>query len=296
VLTKTAIVTGANAGLGFEISAALAAQNFRVILACRNLEKSTAALDALQAKVPDAEFKLMQLDVSDLDSISQFASAFSEQVGELDLLINNAGITDVPLSRNKLGHESQLATNFLGPFALIGKLLPYFKKNTECRIVNVCSLAHRFGKIALDNLNWESDTYKPMKGYARSKVALMSFTLELNQRLQNNGSNVIALSAHPGLAATEITRKDGGPKNPIKIWIQSKIEPMIPLPADAARPTLMAALSTNAKGGDYYGPGGFMEISGTPGKATINPKAKDPEVAKQLWSLSEQMTGLSYLS
>ncbi|MBW2942538.1 oxidoreductase [Zhongshania aquimaris] len=293
---KTAIVTGANAGLGFAISAALAEQNYRVILACRNLEKSAAALEQLKQQFPDADFLLMQLDVSNLESIGRFATAFAEQVGELDLLINNAGITDVPLSRNTLGHESQLATNYLGPFALIGKLLPQFKKETECRIVNICSLAHRFGKIALDDLNWERDTYKPMKGYARSKVALMSYTIELNRRLQQSGSNIIALSSHPGFAATEITRKQGEPTNPVSAWIQSKIEPLIPLPKDAARATLMAALSPDARGGEYYGPGGFLEIGGAPDQAKINAKAKDSETAKQLWSLTEEMTGVSYLS
>lgn len=293
---KTAVVTGANAGLGYEITAALAEKGFRVIMACRNLEKAGDALKNLQARLPQGRFELLQLDVSDLDSINDFTAEFADKIGEFDLLINNAGITDVPLSRNNRGHESQLATNYLGPFALIGKLLPLFRKTQQCRIVNVCSLAHRFGKIDLDNLNWDDENgYKPMKSYARSKIALMSYTLELNRRLQQSGSHVIALSAHPGFAATEITRKNGEPKNPVSRWIQSKVEPLIPSPADAARPTLMAALSSDAKGGDYFGPGGFLEIGGAPGRAKINSKAKDTLIAKQLWSVTEEMTGFSYL-
>ena len=143
-------------------------------------------------------------------------------------------------------------------------------------------------------MNWEKDHYKPMAGYARSKVALLTFTLELNRRLA--GRNIIALAAHPGFAATEITAGNPAmqPKNALGRWINSKIEPLIPKAADAARPILHAALAPGVCGGDYFGPGGFLEIAGKPAKAKLNPRTRNAEDAQRLWSISQEMTGVSY--
>ena len=292
---KTAVVTGANAGLGYAITTGLIREGYRVIMACRNEAKAAAARTALLQAHPNANLQVLPLDLSDLGSVENFAKLFAEQVGQLELLINNAGITDVPLARNAAGHEMQMATNYLGNFALIGRMLPYFNKEGQCRIVNVGSLAHRFGKLTLNDMNWERDTYKPMKSYARSKIALMTFTCELNRRLQ--GSNILVLGAHPGFAATEITKKNDSykEKSKLSLWIQSKVEPLIPTPDDAARATLLAALSDDVKGGDYYGPGGFLEIGGKPAPAKLATAAKDPELGRKLWEISEQMTGVSYL-
>lgn len=292
---KTAIVTGANAGLGYAITEALITEGMNIVMACRNQNKASAARDALLQDHPNAELTVLPLDLSDLESVAHFATLFGEQFGTLHLLINNAGITDVPLARNSAGHEMQMATNYLGNFALIGQLLPFFDPEADCRIVNVGSLAHRFGKLVLDDMNWERDDYKPMKSYARSKIAFMTYTQELNRRLANK--RIIALAAHPGFAATEITRKSDSHKKKSKfsLWLQSKIEPMIPTPTDAARATLLAALDPAVKGGDYYGPGGFLEIGGKPAPAKLNPKAKDPVLGRALWDISEQMTGIRYL-
>ena len=292
---KTVVVTGANAGLGYAISRALLEQDYRVVMACRNATKAAAARRSLLESVPGADASVLPLDVSELDSVVTFAKLFEEQFGELDLLINNAGIVGLPLTRNDAGHELQMATNYLGNFALVGRMLPFFNKESPCRIVNVGSLAHRFGKLPVDDMSWTVDDYKPMKGYARSKVALLSFTQELNRRL--TGTNIIALAAHPGFAATEITARnvEMQPKNAIQRWIRSKVEPLIPTPAEAARPILHAALAEDVSGGDYYGPGGFLEIAGKPAMAKLNPKTRDVEGARQLWSISQDMTGVRFL-
>jgi NAD(P)-dependent dehydrogenase (short-subunit alcohol dehydrogenase family) len=293
---KTAVVTGANAGLGFEISKALLRQDYRVVMACRNAVKAAVARSRLLEMLPGADASVLPLDISVLGSVAEFAKLFAQQFGELDLLINNAGIVAIPFTRNEEGHEMQMATNYLGNFALVGRMLPFFSTGRPCRIVNVGSLAHRFGKLPVHDMNWEKDDYKPMAGYARSKVALLTFTLELSRRLA--GRNIIALAAHPGFAATDITADNPAmqPKNAISRWINSKIEPLIPTAADAARPILHAALAEGVHGGEYYGPGGFLEIAGFPARAKLNPKTKDAENATRLWSISQEMAGISYLA
>lgn len=293
---KTAIVTGANAGLGFAITEALLQQDWRVVMACRNAAKANSARSRLQTSVPGADVTVLPLDVSELDSVAAFATLFAEQFDELDLLINNAGIVGIPFARNEAGHELQMATNYLGNFALVGRMLPLFTGGRPARIVNVGSLAHRFGAMPLEDMNWDRGDYRPMKGYARSKVALLTYTQELNRRLA--GSNIIALAAHPGFAATEITAGNAEmqPKNALQRWVRNKVEPLIPTPADAARPILHAALAEGVRGGEYYGPGGPLEIAGKPSRAKLNPKTKNTGQAQRLWSISEAMTGVCYLS
>lgn len=292
---KTAVVTGANAGLGFAISAALLQEDYRVVMACRNAAKADVARKSLLEQIPGAAVSVLPLDVSDLASVAAFADLFAGQFGELDLLINNAGIVAQPFTRNDAGHELQMATNYLGSFALVGRLLPFFSPQRPGRIVNVGSLAHRFGKLPLDDLNWDKGDYRPMKGYARSKVALLMFTQELSRRLA--GGTIIALAAHPGFAATEITNNNPTmqPKNALQRWFRNRVEPLIPKPVDAARPILHAALAEGVRGGEYYGPGGLFEIAGKPAAAKLNPRTKNTAHAQRLWSLTEEMTGVRYL-
>ena len=213
-------------------------------------------------------------------------------------MINNAGSVAIPLSRNEAGHELQLATNYLGAFALTGLLLPFFGKDRPTRIVNIGSLAHRLGKPDVDDLNWENTEYHQWKAYANSKVATLGFTLELNRRLQQSGSNTIALAAHPGFANTNISRNSPAMTrtNPVSKWLHKKMEALIPTAANAARSIILAADDADVNGGDYYGPGGFLEIGGKPAPARINPIARDTVFGKRLWTVSESMTGVSYLS
>ncbi len=301
-MKRTVVITGANSGIGFEASRYFANTGDRLVMACRNLEKAEKARGELLQEAPEADITLLQLDVSDLGSVHAFAREFQQQFGVLDILINNAGIVAIPLSRNDAGHEMQLATNYLGAFALTGLLLPLFRAEAPTRIVNVGSLAHRLGKLNPDDLNWDQTPYDQWKAYANSKVAMMSYTLELNRRLQRSGSKTIALSAHPGFANTNIhqnspalSKSDSG-KNAFSRWYKGKMERLIPTADQAARPIILAADNDNVSGGDYYGPGGFLEIGGKPDRARINPKARDMELAKRLWDVSEQMTGVHYLS
>jgi len=295
---RTVVITGANAGLGFQTALALARTGARIVMACRSMERARNAQRALRAELPDAETLILPLDVSEPASIREFGRQFSDQVGRLDILINNAGIVAMPLTRNSVGHELQLATNHLGAFALTGTLLPCFRNDAPARIVNVGSLAHRLVKLDLDDLNWERTRYHEWKGYARSKLALLTFTMELNRRLQRSGSNTIALGAHPGFAATEIGKDSAAltPRNPVSKWLMDKVGALIPAAAVAARPIIHAACAENVSGGDYYGPIGLLEIGGKPGRARINPLAKDAVIGRRLWALSESLTGVRYLS
>lgn len=294
---KIAVVTGANAGLGFAITQELARRDYQVVMACRNLQKAEDAKSRLLEQAPNADLRVLALDLSEPASIETFVQQFADDFGQLDLLINNAGILGIPLTRNSVGQEMQMATNYLGNFILVGKMLPCFRTEEQARIVNVGSLSNRFGKLMLDDLNWETTPYKDMKGYANSKVALMTFTIELDRRLKRSGKNIIALSGHPGFANTDITRKSPleQSKSAFKKWREKLMEPLIPLPEDAARPIVHAACAEDVKGGDYYGPGGLMEIAGKPAKAKINKLALDPENGRRLWELSQMMTGVYYL-
>lgn len=292
------VITGANSGIGFQAALHFAREGAHVVMACRNLDKGQQAQRQILDAVPTASIRLIRLDVSDLASVAEFGRQLADQCGRVDVLINNAGIVAMPLSRNAAGHESQLATNYLGTFALTGTLLPLFPADAPSRIVNVGSLAHRLGKLNLDDLNWEKTPYHEWKAYANSKVAMLSFTLELDRRLRASGSRIIALAAHPGFANTNIHQNSPALQytSPVRKWISQRMIKFVPTAADAVRPIVLAASSPAVKGGDYFGPGGFLEIGGKPARARINPRARDTEKGRQLWSLSETMTGIHYLS
>lgn len=296
---RVAIVTGANAGIGFETARALLRMGARVVMACRSVDKANKARAELLADVPNGDAAVLALDISEPASIDAFVRQFTAQYDRLDLLVNNAGVAAIPLARNSVGQEMQFATNYLGAFSLTGRLLPRFVTSGWARIVNVGSLMHRVGKLELDDLNWERQPYNEWQSYGRSKVAMMSYTLELERRLRASGSNIIALGAHPGFAATNIHQASPSlqPKTAFARWRQAKLEPLIPRPPQAALPIIHAATADTAKGGDYYGPKGLLEVaSKRVGRARINPVAKKPELARRLWAISEQMTGVSYLS
>ncbi len=192
----------------------------------------------------------------------------------------------------------QLATNYLGAFALTGLLLPLFRADGRARVVNVGSHANRLGKLPLDDPNWERTPYRELRAYARSKVALLSFTMELERRLRRSGSNVIALGAHPGFAATDIRRHSPmlTATSFVGRWIERIGSRFTPTAAEACRSIVHAARGEGVRGGDYWGPSGFLEIRGAPARARVNPVARNVELARRLWSLSESLTGVRYLS
>jgi NAD(P)-dependent dehydrogenase (short-subunit alcohol dehydrogenase family) len=190
-----------------------------------------------------------------------------------------------------------MATHYLGVFTLTGTLLPYFKRGRP-RIVNVGSIAHRFGKLDIDDLNWETTKYDQWKAYANSKIALLSHTLELNRRLRASRSDIIALAAHPGVANTNIKQASERlkPPGPIRRFYTRHMTKLIPTAADAARAVILAATADHVTGGEYFGPGGILELGGAPKPARLNPLARDAVLGKQLWRITESMTGSNYLS
>lgn len=299
VSNKTVVITGANAGIGFEQALTLARSGAKIVMACRSQGKAEEAREELIKLVPDGAFQILSLDVSEPASIDEFEAQFADQVGQLDVLINNAGIVTPNLYRNSQGYELHLATNYLGAFAVTGKLLPYFNQNTQGRVVNVGSLAHRFGSFDFEDPNWDSTKYSHWRAYARSKIATASFTLELDRRLKEAGKNVISVGAHPGFAATDMGRKSGAttPKTAFGRWYQGKLEAwIVATPDQAAQPIIHAAQAENVVGGDYFGPTGLFEIKGKVGQAKLNPKARDVAFGKKLWAVSESLTGVTYLS
>lgn len=296
---KTVVITGANSGIGFHVAMQLASHGANIIMACRNQDKAQRARQDLVSKVPGAHVSVLTVDVSEPASIAAFVQEFSQQVGCLDVLINNAGIVAPTLSHNSVGHELHLATNYLGSFALTGQMMPFFRTSGQARIVNVGSVAHRFGKFDFADMNWQSGKFNCWKAYARSKVAIAAFTLELNRRLQQFGSNAISVAAHPGLAATDIGQKTGvtTAKTRFGQWYQDKMVAWIVAhPAEGALSIVHAAVGESVKGGGYYGPNGWFGIKGKPAEARLNPQACGTEFGKQLWTVSESMTGVRYLS
>jgi NAD(P)-dependent dehydrogenase (short-subunit alcohol dehydrogenase family) len=297
VSAKTIVVTGANAGLGFQLSLELVRTGAHVVMACRSAERAELARRRVLEEAPEAQVTTLPLDLSDPESIQEFGRLVSERALRLDVLINNAGIFGVPPAQNRAGHEIHLATNYLGPFALTGTLLPSFRDLPGARIVNVGSLAHRMGRLSPDRLDAEDGDYSPWRAYARSKVALLTHTQELNRRLRERGSHIIALAAHPGFARTEMaTNPVTQAKSAVGRWLQQRVvAPLIPSVEAAAAPILHAVRAEGVSGGDYFGPGGWLEIAGAPARARLHACALDEDLGRRLWSKSEALTGVRYL-
>jgi NAD(P)-dependent dehydrogenase (short-subunit alcohol dehydrogenase family) len=276
---RTAVVTGANSGIGRAAARELARAGARVVLAVRDEAKGRAAA----AEMPGA-VEVRALDLANLASVRAFAEGWQ---GDLDLLVNNAGIMAVPEGRTADGFELQFGTNHLGHFALTNLLLPHVTD----RVVTVASGAHRMGKIALDDLNWERRSYDRWRAYGQSKLANLLFTLELERRLTAAGSPARALAAHPGWAATNL---QGRTRNRIQDLVMAVGNKVIAQSDEqGAWPTLYAA-TQDLPGGSYAGPDGFHEGRGHPTLVGRSAAASDPETAAALWEASEQLTGTTF--
>ncbi len=289
---KVAIVTGANAGLGFETALALAQKGAKVIMACRNIAKAEKAKVDILKEVPNGDLEIMKIDLSKLKSVKNFAKIFLAKYDALHLLINNAGVMMPPYEKTEDGFELQMGANYFGHFLLTGLLLETIMKTPESRVVSLSSLAHKGGDIHFDNLQWETD-YDEMTAYQQSKLACLIFAFELHRRLEKVGSSTLSVAAHPGISITEL----GKHQNKFK-YFMFKIfgRHLLHKPEDGALPTLMAAIGTEVKGGQYYGPtGNKKETKGPPGLARSKSKARDEGIAKRLWSVSEELTGMKIL-
>ena len=282
---KTALVTGANTGLGFHIALELARAGARVLLACRDGDKAAEARRKIADEVPGADSAFVELDLQDMDSIRAAAETVQGE-GRLDILVNNAGIMVPPL-RLAMGVESQFATNHLGHFALTGLLLDKLRADGGGRIVNQASLAHKGAAIDFDNLD-ASKGYGRQTFYGQSKLANLLFTFELDRRLRAANSPVSAYAVHPGIAQTEITRHLG----PLA-FVAPVIGFVLNDAHDGALPALQAATDADVEPGGYYGPYGFMELSGkSSGRAIATRTARDPLLAARLWEKSIELTGV----
>ena len=276
---RTVVVTGANSGIGRAAARALAGAGAHVVLAVRDLDKGRAAAAAMPGQT-----EVRQLDLASLASVRTFAAGWE---GELHLLINNAGVMAPPLTRTSEGFELQFGTNHLGHFALTNLLLDHVVD----RVVTVSSSGHRFGSIDFDDLNWEHKPYKPWPAYGQSKLANLLFTAELQRRLARAESDVRANAAHPGYAATNLSFHTQRRWMDLASALGNRL-----LAQDedgGALPMLYAAVA-DVPGNSYAGPGGFMEQRGAPKLVGRSNAALDAGVARRLWDVSEELTGVRF--
>jgi NAD(P)-dependent dehydrogenase (short-subunit alcohol dehydrogenase family) len=276
---RTVVVTGANSGLGLATARALATAGAHVVLAVRDTARGAAAAAEL-----DGDVEVRRLDLADLASVRAFADGWT---GDLDILINNAGIMMVPAGVTVDGFESQFGTNHLGHFALTNLLLPFVTD----RVVTLSSGLHRSGTIALDDLNWQRRPYSPQKAYGQSKLANLLFTLELQRRLTMAGSSVRAVAAHPGWAATNLQSHSGSRLRDAAMQVGNHLWAVTG--EQGALPTLFAA-TVDIPGGSYVGPDRMMELRGHPTLVGRSAMASDVELARRLWTASAELTGVDF--
>jgi NAD(P)-dependent dehydrogenase (short-subunit alcohol dehydrogenase family) len=289
---RTAVVTGANAGIGLETARALAARGATVILACRDVAKGEAAAQRLAAD--PARLRVVQLDLASLASVRSAADEILAGGPRLDLLINNAGVMDIPFDRSVDGVELTFAVNHLGHFALTGLLLEQLLATPGSRVVTISSVAHHRGVLDLETIE-SGDGYKPGAAYARSKLANLLFAYELQRRLAAAGADTISLAAHPGIARTGLYRTSSRLERTLLSPRVRVLTSWLVQSAEAgALPTLRAALDPDARGGEYYGPDGSKEYIGRPVRVDSAPSSHDRAAQQRLWELSEQLSGITY--
>jgi NAD(P)-dependent dehydrogenase (short-subunit alcohol dehydrogenase family) len=286
---RTAIITGANTGLGYETAVALAGQGARVVLAVRNLDKGKQAATRIAEAHPGATVELQELDLTSLASIRAAAEQLRADHDRIDLLINNAGVMWTPKSTTADGFELQFGTNHLGHFALTGLLLDRLLPVPGSRVVTVSSIGHRLrAAIHFDDLQWEH-SYNRIGAYGQSKLANLLFTYELQRRLAPRGTTA-AVAAHPGGSRTELTRNV--PR--LVAAVNAVLEPLYQGADRGALPTLRAATDPGVHGGQYYGPGGIGELRGYPKVVPSSDQSHDVKLQRRLWEVSEDLTGVVY--
>jgi NAD(P)-dependent dehydrogenase (short-subunit alcohol dehydrogenase family) len=291
---RTAVITGATGGLGYETALALVGAGAHVVLTGRNDAKGRDALQTIRRQFPKAAIAYDTLDLANLASVAEFASRYAAAHTSLDLLVNNAGVMALPQRQvTSDGFEMQLGTNYLGHYALTAHLLPLLRQGDHPRVVNLSSLAHRSGAINFGDLQ-SAKSYSSWKAYCQSKLAMLMFALELQRRSDAGGWGLMSNAAHPGFARTDLIANGPG-ANSLMSQLGRFVQPLISQSAaEGALPTLFAATSPEAKAGGYYGPNGFYEMKGPPVPAKIMPQAKDAASAARLWDVSAALTGISF--
>jgi NAD(P)-dependent dehydrogenase (short-subunit alcohol dehydrogenase family) len=289
---RTAVVTGANSGLGLITARELARAGADVVLACRNVEKGASAKSEIEAAAPNATVELEDLDLGSLESVRAFAERFRRGGAGLDLLVNNAGVMAPPRRETADGFELQIGTNHLGHFALTGLLIGAMEDREDARVVTLTSGAHRMGHIAFDDLQAERG-YRRWRAYGQSKLANLLFALELDRRLRAAGSKVKSLAAHPGYAATNLQSAAAPLVDRVVMVVTNAV--LAQSAERGALPQLYAATQPGLEGGAFVGPDGFQEQRGHPQLVRPhNREAYDEDIARRLWELSEELTGVSW--
>lgn len=288
---KVAVVTGANRGLGLEIAAELAAAGATVVMACRDPERAQSGLAEVRRRVladTAGTAETMALDLGNLSSVRRFADRYTHKFSRLDILCHNAAAILAPLGKTRDGFETHIGTNHLGAFALTGLLLGPLWATPGARVVSTSSIAHRLTPgLDFDDLHFERKPYKGMDAYGKSKLAALLFNFELGRRLQKADAVVMATAAHPGYTATNLDMGGFFMRLSTRLFAQA--------PAQGALPALYAATAPAARNGEFYGPGGFKQLTGYPVRVQSRPEAQDAAVAARLWDVSQELTGVRYL-
>lgn len=289
-MNKIAIITGANTGLGLETTKAFAEKNIEVVMACRNESKAEKAKAEILDEIPKAQLTILHLDLSSLDAVRSFAEKFKSEYDRLDILVNNAGLMIPPYGTTKDGFELQFGINYLGHFLLTGLLLEPLKNAAEARVISLSSLAHKWGDIYFEDLQFQKN-YDKQKAYGQSKLACLMFAYELDRRLKAQQLSVKSLAAHPGLSRTNLFRHLTGMMKLLTPFVY----PFTQSAKSGAQPEIKAALDEKLAGGEYLGPSGFQEYSGKPKVVGSNAISNDKEKAKRLWEISEELCNFQYL-
>ncbi len=296
---RTAVVTGANSGLGLEVSAALAGAGATVLMACRDMDRAAVGLERVRADAPGADVDALRLDLASLASIRDFAAAARNRFPDgIDLLVNNAGVMMPPRRETEDGFELQFGTNHLGHFALTAQLMPAMRPADGSRVITVSSAMARTGRFDFENLDG-TNGYSRTGAYALSKLANLSFAIELERRLQAVDSPLASMAAHPGYSSTNLQkagpRLGGGLASTLAAPFMALGNLIFAQGAEAgAAPILYAATEPGLAGGSYIGPDGPGEMRGAPTVVRPVETATDPGAAERLWAESERLTGIEF--
>jgi NAD(P)-dependent dehydrogenase (short-subunit alcohol dehydrogenase family) len=291
---KLAVVTGANSGIGWNTALELARAGAKVILAVRTPEKGEDAVNRIKRELGQANVRYEILNLADLESVRSFASRINAGP-KLDLLVNNAGVMAIPRRQQTVDKfEMQFGTNYLGPFALTLLLMPVLQRSPTPRVTTVSSIAANMSSRTIHFEDIQSErSYAPFRAYCQSKLADLFLAIELGRRCKADGINLISNAAHPGYARTNL--QTTGPGRDKRRQIELFLERLASYDsASGALPTLRAATGNETASGDYYAPGGFLSLVGAPVLIKVPKAALDPETGKKLWTISEQLTGVSW--
>ncbi|SDR05352.1 oxidoreductase [Natronobacterium texcoconense] len=296
---QTVVVTGANSGIGYEATRMLAEQGATVVMACRSVDRGRDAAMAIKSKTDAGTLVVVELDLANLESVRTFPDRLARSeiggdgtVPDVDVLINNAGVMAIPRRETVDGFEMQFGVNHLGHFALTGTLLDSLA--AAARVVTVSSMAHEGGEIDFDDLHGEE--YGKWTAYGQSKLANLLFAYELDRRLEASDRNVTSVAVHPGLSATNLQAR--GPKmagSTVRLAFMRIVNALFAQSAaSGALPTVYAATASDVDGGEYYGPGGFLNVRGAPDRQESAAQSHDRETARKLWQVSAEQTGVAF--